>query len=42
MSTEFVQKCQESIALMKKESRYRRDMDELQRMIDEANKKPKK
>ena len=42
LPNEFVQKCTESIALMKKESRFRRDMDELQRMIDEANKKPKK
>lgn len=42
MSAEFVQKCVESIALMKKESRFRRDVDELQRMVDEANKKPKK
>lgn len=42
LSPEFVLKCNESTALMKREARYRKDMDELQRMVDEANKKPKK
>ena len=34
-------KIEESVALMKKESRYRKDMDTLQAMVDEATKKKK-
>ena len=41
LSEELVCDCQKFIDLMKKESRYRKDMDELQRMVDEANKKKK-
>jgi hypothetical protein len=32
---------EEVIVLMKQESRYRKDMDTLQGMVDEANKKKK-
>jgi hypothetical protein len=32
---------EEIIVLMKRESRYRKDMDTLQAMVDEANKKKK-
>ncbi len=41
LSQEFCAECQGKIDLMKKESRYRKDMDELQRMVDETNKKKK-
>jgi hypothetical protein len=38
LSPEFCTKAAESIALMKKESRYRKDMNTLQAMIDEKKK----
>jgi hypothetical protein len=38
LSPEFCTKAVESIALMKKESRYRKDMNTLQAMIDEKKK----
>ena len=41
LSPEFCKKVEEMIDLMKKESRYRKDMDTLQAMVDEANKKKK-
>jgi len=36
-----VVKAQEMVTLMKRESGYRKDMDTLQAMVDEANKKKK-
>lgn len=41
LSEEFVKKAQDAVILMKRESRYRKDMDTLQGMVDEANKKKK-
>lgn len=41
LSPEFCTKAGESIVLMKKESRYRKDMTTLQTMVDEATKKKK-
>ena len=41
LSEEFVVKAGEAVALMKKESRYRKDMNTLQAMVDEASKKKK-
>lgn len=41
LSPEFCKKVEEVIVLMKRESRYRKDMDTLQAMVDEANKKKK-
>jgi hypothetical protein len=38
LSPDFCTKTVESIALMKKESRYRKDMNTLQAMIDEKKK----
>lgn len=41
LSPEFCKKVEETIVLMKRESRYRKDMDTLQAMVDEVNKKKK-
>lgn len=41
LSEEFVGKAKELVTLMKRESRYRKDMDTLQTMVDEATKKKK-
>ena len=41
LSDDFVTKAQEMVALMKRESRYRKDIDTLQAMVDEATKKKK-
>lgn len=42
LTPEFCKKVEDIIVLMKKESRYRKDMDTLQGMVDEANKAKKK
>jgi len=41
LAPEFCKKVEEVIVLMKRESRYRKDMNTLQAMVDEANKKKK-
>ena len=41
LTPEFCKKVEEVIVLMKRESRYRKDMDTLQAMVDEATKKKK-
>ena len=41
LDAELCKKIEEKVALMKKESRYRKDMDTLQGMVDEATKKKK-
>ena len=41
LTDDFCKKVEETIVLMKRESRYRKDMDTLQAMVDENNKKKK-
>lgn len=42
LNEEFMKKCTDAIALMKRESRYRKDMGELQKIVDEILAKQKK